>query len=149
MLEEVDDCNEDPVPNPLFSGGRGPEDVFLTGIGGVPTALLQATENVPGRPAVEDGFRYKLASELDDSDWDTLLGDPGSSPPVAPTSPFMLESELQNTLPSGSVTTNTSETVRPFCRSICKAGRISSAVEQIALPAQPSHFPVSVYVQPK
>ncbi|HTV25703.1 MAG TPA: hypothetical protein VMG12_43705 [Polyangiaceae bacterium] len=87
-------CGTGLEPNPLFAAGRRPSDVFVAGIVGVPWQLLEATEDVPGRPAVENGFRYKLPSELSDADWSAMLGDPTASPPVAPTSPFMIESAL-------------------------------------------------------
>jgi len=80
------------VPNPLFSDGRSPEDVFIAGIVGVPSQLIEADEDTPGRPALADGFRYKLASELSAEDWTAMIGDSSASPPVAPASPFMLES---------------------------------------------------------
>jgi hypothetical protein len=83
-----------PVPNPLFAGGRAPADVVLAGIVGVPPQLLQAREDVPGRPAIASGFRYRLASELTDADWEALIGDSNESPPIAPASPFMIESTL-------------------------------------------------------
>ena len=87
-------CSGPTVPNPLFARGRAPADVVLAGILGVPPLLLEAQQNAPGRPAIEDGFRYRLASELTDADWAALIGDPSASPPIAPTSPFMLESAL-------------------------------------------------------
>jgi hypothetical protein len=60
----VDGCSGPLQPNPLFAGGRRASDVFVAGIVGVPWQLFQAQQNVPGRPAVENGFHYKLASEL-------------------------------------------------------------------------------------
>jgi hypothetical protein len=87
-------CTEPLEPNPLFAGGRERSDVFLAGILGVPPELLAAEENVPGRPAIENGFRYKLASELGDADWGAMVGDSSASPPLEPTSPFMVESPL-------------------------------------------------------
>ncbi len=86
-------CTSSPVPNPLFAGERTTSDVFLAGIVGVPWQLLEAQRNAPGRPAIESGFRYKLASELTATDWSAMIGDSRASPPVAPTSPFMIESE--------------------------------------------------------
>jgi hypothetical protein len=86
------DCDVSRVPNPLFAGGRRASDVFVAGIVGVPWQLLEARQNVPGRPAIENGFRYKLQSELTLADWSAILGDPSASPPVPPTSPFMIES---------------------------------------------------------
>ena len=82
------------VVNPLFADGRAPSDVFLAGIVGVPAQLIQAQEDAPGRPPVASGFRYKLASELGAGDWAALVGDSGASPPVPPSSPFMVESPL-------------------------------------------------------
>jgi hypothetical protein len=90
----VDGCTSPVVPNPLFAAGREPSDVFLTGIIGVPWQLLEAQQDVPGRPSVESGFRYKLAAELAAADWAAMLGDPGASPPLPPSSPFMVESAL-------------------------------------------------------
>ncbi len=90
----VDGCTSSLVQNPLFAAGRQPSDVFLTGIIGVPWQLLEAQADVPGRPSVESGFRYKLAAELAAADWAAMLGDPGASPPVPPSSPFMVESAL-------------------------------------------------------
>jgi hypothetical protein len=87
-------CRQAIVDNPLFGSGRAPSDVFLAGIVGVPPELLQASQNVSGRPAIENGFRYKLASELDAADWMAMLGDANASPPLDPTSPFMIESPL-------------------------------------------------------
>jgi hypothetical protein len=87
-------CDAPLQPNPLFAGGRRADDVLVAGIVGVPWQLLEARQNVPGRPAIESGFRYKLQSELSDADWAAMLGDPNASPPVPPTSPFMLESPL-------------------------------------------------------
>lgn len=87
-------CSGAAVPNPLFAAGRAPEDVVLAGILGVPPQLLEALENVPGRPAIENGFRYRLASELTDADWAALVGDSSASPPIPPTNPFMIESAL-------------------------------------------------------
>lgn len=81
-----------PVPNPLFVDGRSPQDVFVAGIVGVPPQLIEADEDAPGRPAIASGYRYKLASELSDDDWLAMVGDSSASPPVAPTSPFMIES---------------------------------------------------------
>jgi hypothetical protein len=99
LCDDADDlssegCDGALVPNPLFAGGRRAGDVFVAGIVGVPWQLLEARQNAPGRPAIENGFRYKLPSELTDADWAALLGDPNASPPVPPTSPFMLESPL-------------------------------------------------------
>ena len=79
------------VPNPLLSSGRSPGDVFIAGIVGVPPQLIEADENAPGRPAIANGYRYKLASELSTEDWTAMVGDSSASPPVAPTSPFMIE----------------------------------------------------------
>jgi hypothetical protein len=87
-------CDVPLQPNPLFAGGRRADDVFVAGIVGVPWQLLEARQNVPGRPAIEGGFRYKLQSELTDADWAAMLGDANASPPVPPASPFMLESPL-------------------------------------------------------
>jgi len=81
------------IENPLFSRGRSPEDVFVAGIVGVPSQLLEARADAPGRPAIANGFRYKLASELSNEDWLAMVGDGSASPPVLPTSPFMIESE--------------------------------------------------------
>jgi hypothetical protein len=88
------DCPGPLEPNPLFAGGRAPSDVFLAGILGIPWQLLEAQTNVPGRPAIENGFRYKLASELAEADWVAMVGDSRASPPLEPTSPFMIESPL-------------------------------------------------------
>jgi hypothetical protein len=88
------DCPGPIEDNPLFAGGRAPSDIFLAGILGVPWQLLEAQTNVPGRPAVENGFRYKLASELSEADWLAMVGDSSASPPLEPTNPFMIESAL-------------------------------------------------------
>jgi hypothetical protein len=80
------------TPNPLFAGGRSPEDVFLAGIVGVPSQLIEAEEDAAGRPAVAGGFRYKLAAELTAEDWNAMIGDGSASPPLPPASPFMVES---------------------------------------------------------
>jgi hypothetical protein len=87
-------CDAPLQPNPLFADGRRADDVFVAGIVGVPWQLLEARQDVPGRPAIESGFRYKLPSELSDADWAAMLGAPNASPPVPPTSPFMVESPL-------------------------------------------------------
>ena len=84
-----------PEPNPLFAGGRAPTDVFLAGIVGVPSELIEAQVDAPGRPALANGFRYKIASELSAADWDALVGDSSASPPVPPSNPFMIESPTE------------------------------------------------------
>lgn len=100
-----------PEPNPLFAGGRSPDDVFLAGIVGVPSSLIEANQNAPGRPPIENGFRYKLASELSAGDWTAMVGDASASPPVAPTVPFMVESALpRDGIPPGNAI-NGSESV--------------------------------------
>ncbi|HWO13738.1 MAG TPA: hypothetical protein VNN80_29750, partial [Polyangiaceae bacterium] len=91
-----------PEPNPLFAGGRSPSDVFLAGIVGVPYQLIEAQVDTPGRPRVAAGFRYKGANELSAADWDSMIGDSGASPPVAPASPFMIESDVERAgIPAG------------------------------------------------
>jgi hypothetical protein len=84
-----------PEPNPLFAGGRTPSDVFVAGIVGVPSQLIEAQVDAPGRPALADGIRYKIAGELSAADWDALVGRSSASPPVPPSSPFMLESATE------------------------------------------------------
>jgi hypothetical protein len=66
----------------------------LAGILGVPPQLLEAQQDTPGGAAIANGHRYKLASELTDADWAALIGDSSASPPIPPTSPFMIESTL-------------------------------------------------------
>ena len=93
-----------PEPNPLFAGGRAASDVFLAAIVGVPYQLIEAQSDSPGRPPIASGFRYKIASELSAADWDAMVGDSSASPPVPPTSPFMVESELERPdIPPGNV----------------------------------------------
>jgi hypothetical protein len=87
-------CSGPLEPNPLYVGGRAPSDVFLAGILGVPWQLLEAPTNVPEASASENAFRFKLANELTDADWLAMVGDPSASPPLEPTSPFMVESPL-------------------------------------------------------
>jgi hypothetical protein len=95
------------VPNPLYDGPRDPALVFLGGIVGVPYQLIQADTDSNGRALdASTELRFKNAGELEsDNVWAEILGSPGvrwqagppevtSVPGIAPTSPYMLESEV-------------------------------------------------------
>jgi hypothetical protein len=84
---DAEECPEAPLPNPLFQGGRARDLVFLGGIVGVPWQSI-------ARDGDGDELVYKSASELGSSDWQSLLGTPGSesAAPTAPSNPWMIES---------------------------------------------------------
>jgi hypothetical protein len=91
------------IDNPLFTSGRSPEQVFLTGIVGVPWQAL-ATEQGAGQLRL--GSHAELTSR---GVWEQILGSPGLAyaaatdstteragmPPVPPTLPQMVESPEQ------------------------------------------------------
>jgi hypothetical protein len=84
---------EDIVDNPLYaSGQRTPDDVFLTGIVGVPWQALASSVDARNRPLAADVLRFKSAAELGPGDWAQILGEPHESPPIPPMDPFMRES---------------------------------------------------------
>jgi len=97
----------DLVVNPLYSGGRPPERVFLTGILGVPWQAIASSVDAAGAALPDGQLRYQNARELvDNATWSAILGSPGvpwragggglaeqpGSPPVPPTLPQMVES---------------------------------------------------------
>lgn len=95
--------DENRVANPLFAGGRDRALVFLGGIVGVPWQSLASALDASGQPLTDpDALRFKTAAELAaDGTWSEILGSPGvpwqspaepGSPPVLPSSPYMIES---------------------------------------------------------
>jgi hypothetical protein len=104
-------CPSALVPNPLFAGGRGPDQVLLAGIVGVPWQSIAAGLDRNGRPLSDPAqqLRFKSSSELTDADWARIAGSPGalgqgasagvpevvSVPPVPPSEPTMVETPLQ------------------------------------------------------
>ena len=88
------------VPNPLFAGGRDKSLVYLGGIVGVPWQSIASDVDAKGRPLSDPDttLRFKTAAELSSDDtWAQILGSPGtpgSSPPVAPKNPVMIESQV-------------------------------------------------------
>jgi hypothetical protein len=78
-----------PVPNPLFAGDRSPSLVTMVGIVGVPWQDLatDATRDAAGQLALMSFDELWAASR-----WDMMVGDPGASPPIPPTDPFMVGS---------------------------------------------------------
>jgi hypothetical protein len=89
---EPEGCPEATVPNPLFERGRAPDLVFLGGIVGVPWQSIAHDAEPNGSADAE--LVYKTAKELGASDWQALLGTPGSAEraPGLPGNPFMIES---------------------------------------------------------
>jgi hypothetical protein len=96
------------VANPLYAQGRSPSRVFLAGIVGVPWQEIASDVDAEGRPLPLDQLRFRNAAELESQGtWARILGSPGvawraateqrpevlSVPAVAPTSPFMVESD--------------------------------------------------------
>lgn len=86
------------VPNPLFSGGRSPSQVYLTGLIGVPWQDI-ARRDASGAPDILAGLDEDAqpvggvlsAKELEAScTWDLILGDPAAY--VDPADPHMIES---------------------------------------------------------
>ncbi len=83
------------VANPLYMGadGQAPREassVFLAGIVGVPWQDIADDASLSGA-----GLKYLSADQLAAKDrWPALLGEPGTSttPPSAPSDPFMVES---------------------------------------------------------
>lgn len=85
---EPEACPEQTLPNPLFERGRARDLVFLGGIVGVPWQSIAATGSDDG------ALVYKTAQELGASDWQALLGSPGtpSQAPIAAQNAWMIES---------------------------------------------------------
>jgi hypothetical protein len=87
-----------PSPNPLFTAPAGAlardrSLVYLAGIVGVPWQDIADDDSLTG-----PGLHYLTASELTErARWDVIVGDPGASPSVAPTDPFMLETPEDRT----------------------------------------------------
>ncbi|MEY2937022.1 MAG: hypothetical protein RL033_7771 [Pseudomonadota bacterium] len=88
----VEGCPGAVVDNPLFSGGRTPESVYLAGIIGVPWQAIASDRDRLGNALAEDVLRFKTAAELGPIDWRNILGEPGASPPLPPALPLMRES---------------------------------------------------------
>ncbi len=88
----ADNCPGIPVQNPLFAGGRAPSSVYLGGIVGVPWQEIVSDRAADGQPLAAGELRFKSPGELDNEDWTALVGNAAASPPVLPTSPFMIES---------------------------------------------------------
>jgi len=99
----------DIVANPLYAGGRSPDDVFLGGILGVPWQLIASDVDADDRPLAGGQLRFQSPAELQERDtWGVILGSPGrpwraaseGAPEVTsvaatpPTSPYMVESEF-------------------------------------------------------
>lgn len=84
--------------NPLFAAPEGflardPSLIYLAGIVGVPWQDIADEQSLSG-----PGLRYLTASELTAlGRWDVILGDPGASPPVLPSDPFMVETTTDRT----------------------------------------------------
>jgi len=111
-LEQPDlstlDCPGPLQPNPLFAGGRTPDQVLLAGIVGVPWQAISSGTASNGQPlsSPDRQLRFKSSRELSDADWNRIAGSPGtpwraatgatpeiaSSPPLPPSEPTMLES---------------------------------------------------------
>jgi hypothetical protein len=91
---DVEDCPGPVVPNPLYAGGRTPDQVYLAGIIGVPWQSIVSEQDAGGGPLASDVLRFKTATELTSTDWDRILGDPSASPPRPPSEPLMVESPL-------------------------------------------------------
>lgn len=107
---ENDDLSPENCPsalrtNPLYTGVRTPDLVFLGGIVGVPHQSIQATVDPEGTPYTPEQLgnqlRFKTAAEMNaDGTWDRIVGAPGlpasdgqpGIAPTAPTDPFMVES---------------------------------------------------------
>jgi hypothetical protein len=85
-------CTGALVDNPLFAGGRRPDSVYLAGIVGVPWQSIAADRDSTGGPLAADVLRFKTAVELQQSDWDAILGQPAASPPEPAGNPLMRES---------------------------------------------------------
>ncbi|MEP7049948.1 MAG: hypothetical protein ABJB12_06325 [Pseudomonadota bacterium] len=100
------------VPNPLFAGAEGvpsraPDSIFLAGIVGVPWQDIADDASLAGA-----GLKYLSAEELNAKGrWTALLGSPGTSstPPTAPTDPFMIESAM----PRSGVNPITHDAIQP------------------------------------
>jgi hypothetical protein len=88
----TDNCSTALVPNPLLSGGRDPNSVFLAAIVGVPWQEIASDESADGLPLPPAELRFKSPAELDDPAWNALVGSASASPPLPPTNPFMVES---------------------------------------------------------
>lgn len=88
----AEECSGPTVPNPLFASGRAPASVYLGGIVGVPWQEIISETSADGRPLADTELRFKSPAELGDDGWTALVGDSAASPPVAPGSPFMIES---------------------------------------------------------
>lgn len=94
----VPDRDGNLVANPLFAGGRTPDQVFLTGVLGVPWQDVMRRDG-SGAPDPTAGLNgdgksvggYQSAGELVDNDtWDLILGDPEGYIDAA--DPLMVES---------------------------------------------------------
>jgi hypothetical protein len=95
-------------PNPLFAGGRTPNQVLLAGIVGVPWQAISSSTGSNGQPLSNPDrqLRFKSSRELSDADWRRIAGSPGTAwqpasdgtpeigaiPPAPPNEPTMLES---------------------------------------------------------
>jgi hypothetical protein len=88
----IENCQSEPIDNPLFAQGRAPGSVYLAGIVGVPWQAIAADRDGAGAALADDVLRFKTAQELDRTDWDAILGEPAASPPRAPGNPLMRES---------------------------------------------------------
>jgi hypothetical protein len=84
-----------PVKNPLFAGNqRHPSQVVYLGIVGVPWQDLADDASLEGA-----GLTYLTAGELAANErWAMMVGDPGASPPVPPSDPFMIEASHDRSL---------------------------------------------------
>jgi hypothetical protein len=114
------------VTNPLFAtkpGSKNPPRekglVFLAGIVGVPWQDIADEGSLQG-----DGLRYKTAANLD---WNLILGNPGASPPVPPTDPFMLETPVERVVDGMPAPSNpiTKDAIAPSSSSNPQANKIN------------------------
>jgi hypothetical protein len=90
-----------PVANPLFAGGRSPSLVTLVGIVGVPWQDLATADTLDRASPNLTLMTFDQMVAAQPNRWDVILGDPGASPPIPPTDPFMVESiEVRTNLPN-------------------------------------------------
>jgi hypothetical protein len=81
-----------PVPNPLFAGGRSPSLVAMVGIVGVPWQDLATADTLDAASPNLTLMTFDQMVAAQPNRWDVVLGDPGASPPIPPSDPFMFES---------------------------------------------------------
>jgi hypothetical protein len=81
-----------PVPNPLFAGGRSPSLVTMIGIVGVPWQDLATDDTLDAASPNLTLMNYSDMSMALPNRWDVILGNPAASPPVPPLDPFMEQS---------------------------------------------------------